>query len=110
MPGEARLGIADGLTMGVNNVGQEENFWIAREGILRPGAPFEGPKAPREAQQVLWRQVLVAHDNDGMPVIGCLNGTECRLVHVRGKINTDDLGAKGGTAGMNGQTKGMRHP
>ena len=44
------LGIANGLAVGVHNVGQEENFGMTREGILRPGTPFQGPKTPREAQ------------------------------------------------------------
>ena len=59
---------------------------------------------------MLRREVLMAHDDDGMPVIGCLNGPERRLVHVRSEIHADDLGSKRGTAGMNSQTKGMQHP
>src|SRR5919206_1076208 len=98
MPGEARLGIADGLAVGIQDVGQAENVRIPREGILRPGTPFQGAKAPGEAQQVLRREVLAAYDNDGMRVVCVLNGPERRLVHVRAEINADDLGPKWGPA------------
>jgi hypothetical protein len=79
MPGEACLGIPDRLAVGVKNVGKEENFGIAGQGILGPGTPFQGPKTPREAQQVLRREVLVAYDDDGMRVVRVLDGPERRV-------------------------------
>src|SRR6058998_3455013 len=80
MPGETRLGIADGLAMGVQNVGQEENVGIAGQGIRRPGTPFQGPKAPGEAQYVCRGEVLVAYDHDGRRVVRVRDGPERRLV------------------------------
>src|SRR5262245_22405229 len=45
-----------------------------------------------------------------MRVVRVLNGVERRRIHVRGEIHANDRGPKRRTAGMNGHTRGMRHP
>src|SRR6266480_2109499 len=85
---------------------EEENVGIAGQGILRPGAPLQRPETPGKVQQVLWREVLVAYDDDRIRIIRVLNGPERRLVHVCREIHTDNFGPEGSTAWMHGQTRG----
>jgi hypothetical protein len=75
----------------------------------KPRADLQGTKAPREAEQVLRGQVLMAENDDGMRVIRRLDGMKRRRVQILRKIDTDDFGPERGTAWANGQTGSTTH-
>jgi hypothetical protein len=93
MPGQSGIGVTNGTPLGIQDIREQQNLGVARQGKLRAWANLYRPQTPRKVEQVLGLQALLAKDQDRVGIIRVLNGAEGHLIQGLAEINPVDFGS-----------------